>query len=87
MRKINISEQVEDFLRSLPPEPKHAVRLAISRLAEGDDGTKALRDELAGYRRIAVGKYRVIYLSYATSAECVQAGIRKTIYEQFEKLS
>ncbi|MDR0902369.1 MAG: hypothetical protein LBM92_06335 [Opitutaceae bacterium] len=83
MRKIGMSGQVERFLRTLPPEPRHRVRLAISRLARDDTGTKALKDELAGYRRIAVGKYRVIYLPYADGVECVYAGPRKTIYKDF----
>ena len=84
MRKISISEQVERFLRTLAPVPKHAVRLAISRLAYGDDGTKALGGELAGYRRVTWGKYRVVYLSNANSVECIHAGVRKTVYKEFK---
>ena len=84
MRKISISVQVGDFLRRLAPVPRHALRLAISRLAQGDAGTKALKDEFAGYRRMAEGKYRVIYLSFADRVECLHAGRRKTIYEEFK---
>jgi len=84
MRRISISVQVEDFLRTLAPAPKHALRLAISRLAQDDAGTKALKDEFAGYRRLAVGKYRVIYLSFADKVECLHAGRRKTVYEEFK---
>ena len=83
MRKVSISTQVEDFLRDLPPEPKHAVRLAIAGLAEGDANTRALRDELTGYRRLAVGKYRVIYEEVAGGVDCVHAGTRKTVYQEF----
>lgn len=84
MRKISISGQVEEFLRTLPPEPKHAMRLAIARLAQGDGNTKALKEELDGYRRISEGKYRVIYLSYADRVECIYAGVRKTVYKEFK---
>ena len=70
-------------MRRLPPGPKHALRLAISRLAHGDAGTKALKDELAGFRRLAEGKHRVIYLSLADRVECVYAGARKTVDKEF----
>ena len=71
-------------MRTLAPVPKHALRLAISRLAQGDAGTKALKDEFAGYRRLAEGKYRVIYLSFPDKVECLHAGRRKTVYEEFK---
>jgi mRNA interferase RelE/StbE len=79
-----MSEQVDAFLRQLPPGPKHTVRLAISRLAHGDAGIKALKEELAGFRRVAVGKYRVVYLSLTEQVECVHAGVRKTVYKEFK---
>jgi len=43
-----------------------------------------LKDEFAGYRRLADGKYRVIYLSFADKVECLHAGRRKTVYEEFK---
>lgn len=84
MRRISISEQVDGFLRTLAPGPKHAIRLAISKLAQGDAGAKALKNELAGFHRLAVGKYRVVYISKKDSAECFYAGERKTIYEKLK---
>lgn len=84
MRKIIMAEQVVSFLRTLPPDAKHALRLAISGLADGDRGTKALGINLEGYRRVAVGKYRVLYLSRHDCVECVHAGMRKEIYKEFK---
>jgi mRNA interferase RelE/StbE len=75
--------QVAEFLRSLAPEPRHQLRLAIRSLAAGRGDVKALEGELAGYWRLRVGSYRVILWRSATVIECVFAERRSIIYEIF----
>jgi mRNA interferase RelE/StbE len=80
---IKPSAQVAEFLRSLAPEPRRQLRLAIRSLAQGRGDVKALEGELAGYWRLRVGSYRVILWQSATVIECVFAERRSIIYEVF----
>jgi mRNA interferase RelE/StbE len=80
---IKPSAQVAAFLRSLPPEPRRQLRLAIRSLARGRGDVKALEGDLAGYWRLRVGSSRVILWQSATVIECVFAERRSIIYEVF----
>jgi mRNA interferase RelE/StbE len=80
---IKPSAQVAAFLRSLAPEPRRQLRLAIRSLALGRGDVKALEGELAGYWRLRAGSYRVILWQSATVIECVFAERRSIIYEIF----
>lgn len=80
---IKPSQQVADFVRSLPPEPRRQLRLAIRALASGGGDVKALEGDLAGYWRLRVGGYRVIFSRSATIIECIHAQRRSIIYEIF----
>jgi len=89
--KVELADQVIDFLRCLAPSPRKAVRAALHGLERGDGDIQALEGELAGYWRLRVSRYRVIF-SYAVRgsqqvAECVYAAERGIVYEVFsEKL-
>jgi mRNA-degrading endonuclease RelE of RelBE toxin-antitoxin system len=80
---IKLSVQVAEFLRSLTPEPRRRLRLAIRSLAQGRGDIKALEGDLGGYCRLRVGSYRVIFWQGATVIECVYAERRSIIYEIF----
>ena len=85
--KIIVSEQVEAFLRTLPPVPKHAAREAIGKLALQQGDITSLEDDLAGFHRLRVGKYRVIF-TYAPgmTIDCLFMENRKLVYEVFATL-
>ncbi len=87
MYKLRTSGQVDAFLRALPPDTKHRIRIAISRLARWEGDIRGLEDELAGFYRLRVGRYRVVFC-YAESGaiDCVYAGERKLVYELFSDL-
>jgi mRNA-degrading endonuclease RelE of RelBE toxin-antitoxin system len=84
--KIKLSEQVAAFVKSLAPEPRRTVRLAIRNLAKNQGDIKALEGALGGYCRLRILSYRVILL-YRSPAEieCVFAERRSIIYEVFER--
>ena len=84
MYKLRVSGQVELFLRSLPPAPKHALREAIGRLAKQRGDIKALEGNLAGYWRLRVGRYRVLFAyEKPMTIVCAYAAERSLIYEVF----
>ena len=88
MIAVRVREEVLDHLRKLPPEPRHAVRLAIKGLAGEQGDIRALTDDLDGFCRLRVGSYRVIFeyemIGGKRTATCVFAGSRRWVYEAFQ---
>ena len=88
--KIEIEQRVLDFARKLPPQPRRAVRLAIRDLAEGTGDIKILQGEFAGFYRLRVMTYRVIFhyvrRDGALFLRCVFAERRDVVYPGFQEL-
>ncbi len=85
--KTSASDQVADWLRSLPPEPKRRVRAALKGLEHWQGDIKALRGELEGFYRLRVGGYRIVYR--LTTGEVIRldyADTRDVVYEAFRRL-
>jgi mRNA interferase RelE/StbE len=87
MIPVKIRQEVIDFLRRLPPEPRHTLKVAIKGLAREKGDIRALTDDLEGFYRLRVGRYRVIFRyeihGGARMIACVFAGPRNWIYEVF----
>jgi len=85
--RVEYAPPVESFLRRLPPEPKHALRRGIKALAALQGDIKPLEGRLAGYYRLRVMTYRVIFAIRVEQGEgrvqCLYAGPRATVYEAF----
>ena len=85
--KISASDQVAAWLRGLPPEPKMRVRAALKRLKDWRGDIKALRGELAGFYRLRVGGYRIVFhLMGGQVIRLDYADIRDAVYEAFRQL-
>ncbi|HEX3889365.1 MAG TPA: hypothetical protein VHX90_00825 [Verrucomicrobiae bacterium] len=88
--KVSVEAQVESFVKSLAPEPRQKLRAAIKGLADGRGSVKSLEGNLAGYSRLSVAGYRVIYKERAERGErivdCVFAERRALVYEIFVRL-
>ncbi len=85
--KVEIEAQVVAFVRSLPPEPRKALRRALSQLEREKGDIRSLEGELESFYRLRVGRYRVIF-HYQPSGRtriirCVYAASRNLIYEIF----
>jgi mRNA interferase RelE/StbE len=83
---VYLSRQVEHFLKSLAPEPRRRVRDALRGLAQGKGDIRALEEDLTGFCRLRVGRYRVVfhYVPGKHGPECLcdYAESRNVIYEQ-----
>jgi mRNA-degrading endonuclease RelE of RelBE toxin-antitoxin system len=88
MIEVRVGEEVLDYLRKLPPEPRHALRLAIKGLAQEQGEIRALTDDLECFCRLRVGCYRVIFeyemVGGKQTVTCVFAGARRWVYEAFQ---
>ena len=86
--KITLSPQVTAFASTLHPERRRAIKAALRELSHGRGDHKALKDELAGFHRLRVGRYRIIYeLCHDGSIECVFLEDRSIVYEKFSPSS
>lgn len=81
---VEPSQQVADFVRQLPPEPRRRLRGALRDLARERGDIKPLEGPLEDYCRLRVGAYRVVF-SYAKAQtiQCVFAERRSLVYELF----
>lgn len=83
--KVKVHGQVWVFATTLGLDHRRAFKRAVLGLATEKGDIKALSDKLAGYYRLKVARYRVVF-RYAPdrTIECVYAEERKLIYEIFE---
>lgn len=85
--KVEIADQVRDFVRALPPVPRSKLRSALRGLERERGDIKALEGPLENYFRLRVGPYRIIFkyhLSGPTrSIRCDFAEKRSIVYEAF----
>lgn len=84
---VELEEQVVHFIRSLPPQPRQAIRRALRNLQQEQGDIRALEGELEGFYRIRIQRYRVIF-HYELQNErrvirCVYAATRSIVYEVF----
>ena len=85
--KVELSEQVLNFVRSLAPEPRRALRLGLRGLEQERGDIKQLEGELANWCRLRIKNYRVIFRYEMEEsqrvARCVFAERRELVYELF----
>jgi mRNA-degrading endonuclease RelE of RelBE toxin-antitoxin system len=88
MKRVEISDQVHQFIRSLAPEPRKELHAALRDLARERGDIKHLEGPLKDYFRLRVRDYRIIfqYARKGKAIQCVFAERRDLIYEVFEKL-
>jgi mRNA-degrading endonuclease RelE of RelBE toxin-antitoxin system len=82
-----MSDDVSAFIRTLHPILKKRVHAALHEIRTDPDSGKALQDDLAGYRSLRIGKFRIVYRRGARKEiEIVAVGPRRTIYEETVRL-
>jgi mRNA-degrading endonuclease RelE of RelBE toxin-antitoxin system len=88
--RVEVSTHVEDFLRTLAPQPRRALIQAIKNLAQDRGDRKVLEGKLAGYHRLRVGSYRVLYRELILRGEriflCDFAERRSVVYKIFQQM-
>ncbi len=87
-RRLKMSAETADFIRTLHPELKRKVKASMQAVLEGPRAGKALKDKLEGLRSFRVGKLRIVYNITRNKGiiEIVAVGPRKTIYEETLRL-
>jgi mRNA interferase RelE/StbE len=82
---MRVADQIVDYGRRLHPAQRRKIKAALRRLEAGAPAdTLALEDDLEGFYRLRVGKFRIVY-RYLKSGEisCEFIDVRATVYERF----
>ena len=87
MPKLTVSDQVVAFVRKQPPERKKTLRAGLDALAQGKGDILPLEENLAGFWRLRIGRFRVVF-DYEDSAtiRCLYIEERRLVYEVFASM-
>jgi mRNA interferase RelE/StbE len=84
---VELEQQVVDFVRSLPPEPRQALRRALKQLEREQGDIRPLEGDLEQFYRLRVLRYRVIFqyrmIRRRRMIRCIYAAPRNIVYEIF----
>jgi mRNA-degrading endonuclease RelE of RelBE toxin-antitoxin system len=84
--RVQVREQVKTFTATLSPESRRRLRLGLRGLETERGDRLALKEKLAGYHRLRVGGYRVVFRYLPGKViECVVAEERSLVYDLFER--
>lgn len=84
-RTLRTALQVIEFTRRLVPEQRRAIKTALRELRHERGDLRALEGTLAGYYRLRVGRFRLVF-AYASDGaiEVIFIEERGLVYEVFE---
>lgn len=85
---MQVADQIREYVRHLHPDQRGAIRRALDDLSAGRArDIRPLSDDLEGYYRLRIGKFRVIF-RYAGKDDlvCEYLGVRATVYESFTSM-
>ena len=88
--RITLEDQPLEFIECQPPESRKRLRDALHAVQRGDAFPEPWEDELEGFYKLKIERYRLI-LQSVTSKEgprfrVVFAERRKAVYEMFSQL-
>ncbi len=81
-RRLRVPDEIRDAIGLLPPDTKRKVRAALAAILDEPTIGDPLRDRLIGYRRMRIGRWRVVYRERARIVEVLAMGPRATVYEE-----
>lgn len=80
--RLKVSAEVRNVIRRLHPELQRKIRAALADILDDPTCGKGLKEELAGYWSLRVGRTRIIYRLAGSSVEIAAVGPREMIYEE-----
>jgi mRNA-degrading endonuclease RelE of RelBE toxin-antitoxin system len=84
--KVQVREQVKVFIDTIAQEFRKKIRLGLHGLETERGDCMPLREKLAGFHRLRIGGYRVLYRYLPGKViECVFAESRSLVYHLFER--
>jgi mRNA-degrading endonuclease RelE of RelBE toxin-antitoxin system len=88
--KLTLEQQPLDFIMRQPPQNRKRLRDALHAVERGVAFPEPLEDELEGFYKVKVERYRLILQSVASEEgprfRVIFAERRKAVYEMFSQL-
>jgi mRNA interferase RelE/StbE len=81
--KVLVSGQIVARLRTLHPDHRRDIRTALRELGKGRGDQKELAGRLAGFYRLRIGRYRIVYRYQEKHIEALFLEQRSIVYELF----
>ena len=81
--KVFVSQQILSFLRTLHPDHRKVIRRALAELTKNRGDRKELAGRLAGFYRLRIGRYRIVYRHQDNRIEAIFLEQRSIVYELF----
>ena len=81
--RVLVSEQIIARLRTLHPDHRKNIRTALRELAKGRGDLKELAGRLAGFYRLRIGRYRIVFRYRDKHVEAIFLEQRSIVYELF----
>jgi len=78
--RLRVPGHIEQAIRGLHPETKRKVRAALTSVLADPTVGEELRDPLSGFRRVRIGRWRVVYRERRGCIEVFAVGPRATVY-------
>jgi mRNA-degrading endonuclease RelE of RelBE toxin-antitoxin system len=79
-RILHLSDEVQETIRSLHPDLKRRIPVALDELHRRPERGKPLVGELSGWRTWRVGRFRIVYRERRRAIEVAALGPRAEIY-------
>jgi mRNA interferase RelE/StbE len=80
--RVEVKDQVRDFLRHLAPDPRRKLLAALRLLEQEQGDIKPLESPLDGFYRLRVGRFRVVFrYRPGPRVQCVYVNERPIVYE------
>ena len=78
--RLRIPDEIRDLISHLNPDTKRKVRAALDVVIDDPASGMALSDQLAGYRRIRIAGWRIVYRQVGTVIQIHAVGRRTSVY-------
>ena len=78
--RLRVPNEIRDLSRALNPDTKRKVRTALDAVIDDPETGMALSEQLAGYRRIRIGGWRIVYRQEGQLIQVHVIGRRSSVY-------
>ncbi len=81
-RGLRVPGHIEEVIRGLHPETRRKIRGALNSVLADPTIEAPLRDGLTGFRRVRIGRWRVVYRERPRVIEVFAVEPRATVYSE-----
>ncbi len=81
-RGLRVPGHIAEVIRALHPETRRKIRGTLTAVLDDPTIGDPLRDRLTGFRRVRIGRWRLVYRESPRAIEVFAVGPRATVYSE-----